>query len=202
MASVIGLGGAVVPSRIPGMIPQVNARYRVCVGVMAVVLAVVAGCALVPVRQDPPSPDDRPEPPAGPVRDDPDLARLRARVVDAHNQVRAAAKLPSLAVSQRLRAAAQAHARDMAARVKMTHEGSRGTRPVDRIKATGYPYRRAGENIAAGFFSVDQLMKGWMNSPRHKRNILGGFSQIGVGCAIGEDGKRYWCVTFGLPLRR
>ena len=42
-------------------------------------------------------------------------------------------------------------------------------------------------------------MKGWMDSSHHKRNILGGFSQIGVGSAIDEDGKRYWCVNFGLP---
>jgi uncharacterized protein YkwD len=45
-------------------------------------------------------------------------------------------------------------------------------------------------------------MKGWMDSPPHKRNILGSFSQIGVACATAEDGKRYWCVTFGLPARR
>jgi uncharacterized protein YkwD len=46
------------------------------------------------------------------------------------------------------------------------------------------------------------LMKGWMESPHHKRNILGSYSQIGVACAIDVDGKRYWCVTFGLPARR
>ena len=42
----------------------------------------------------------------------------------------------------------------------------------------------------------------WMDSPPHKRNIFGSFSQIGVACATGESGKRYWCVTFGLPNRR
>ncbi len=47
-----------------------------------------------------------------------------------------------------------------------------------------------------------RLMKGWMESPPHKRNILGSFSQIGVAYATAEDGKRYWCVTFGLPARR
>jgi uncharacterized protein YkwD len=45
-------------------------------------------------------------------------------------------------------------------------------------------------------------MKGWMNSPHHKQNILGSYSQIGVVCAIGESEKRYWCVTFGLLNRR
>jgi uncharacterized protein YkwD len=169
---------------------------------LAVWTAVVTGCASAALRDNPPSLGDRTAPPARQDRNEPDLARLCAEVVEAHNRIRAAAKLPALETSERLQAAAQAHAEDMAARRKMTHEGSRGSRPIDRIKAKGYPYRRAGENIAAGFHSVDRLMKGWMDSPRHKRNILGGFSQIGVGCAIDEDGKRYWCVTFGLPLRR
>ena len=168
---------------------------------MAVWAAVVAGCASAVVRDDPPSRIERTGPPPRQDRDQPDLARLRAEVLEAHNRIRAAAKLPPLETSERLQAAAQAHARDMAARRRMTHQGSRGSRPIDRIKAKGYPYRRAGENIATGSYSVDQLMKGWMNSPPHKRNILGGFSQIGVGCAIDEDGKRYWCVNFGLPLR-
>jgi uncharacterized protein YkwD len=171
--------------------------------VLAVILcaAVGAGCASAAARSDRPSASERTAPKPRQDHDGPDLASLRTEVVEAHNQIRTAAKLPALEVNQRLQAAAQAHARDMAVRSKMSHEGSRGTRPIDRIKAQRYPYRRAGENIAAGYFSVDQLMKGWMNSPRHKRNILGGFSQIGVGCAIAEDGKRYWCVTFGLPLR-
>jgi uncharacterized protein YkwD len=90
----------------------------------------------------------------------------------------------------------------MAARDRMTHKGGDGSGPIERIKATGYAYRRAGENIAAGRFTVERLMNGWMDSPPHKRNILGSFSQIGVACATSESGKRYWCVTFGFPNRR
>jgi uncharacterized protein YkwD len=84
----------------------------------------------------------------------------------------------------------------------MTHKGGDGSTAIVRIKDTGYPYRRAGENIAAGCFTTDALMQGWMDSPPHKRNILGSYSQIGVACATAENGKRYWCVTFGLPMRR
>jgi hypothetical protein len=123
-------------------------------------------------------------------------------VVQAHNRIRAAAKRPALAVSPRLQAAAQRHATDMAARGEMTHKGGDGSTAIVRIKDTGYPYRRAGENIAAGCFTTDALMQGWMDSPPHKRNILGSYSQIGVACATAENGKRYWCVTFGLPMRR
>jgi uncharacterized protein YkwD len=123
-------------------------------------------------------------------------------VVKAHNRLRAEAKLPRLAISTKLSAAAERHAKDMAAHEKMNHKGSDGSSPIDRIKAEGYPYRRAGENIAAGRFNTERLMKGWVDSPHHKKNILGSFSQIGVACATGESGKRYWCVTFGLPIRQ
>jgi uncharacterized protein YkwD len=131
-----------------------------------------------------------------------DLAALRAQVLEAHNRIRAEAKLPPLSVSAKLQAAADAHARDMAARGKMSHTGSDGSTVVERTKARNYRCYRVGENIAHGRYNTDRLMKGWMDSPPHKRNILGSFSQIGVACAIAEDGKRYWCVTFGLPARR
>jgi uncharacterized protein YkwD len=123
-------------------------------------------------------------------------------VFQAHNRVRAEAKRPALRRSTKLQASAERHAKDMAAHDKMTHNGSDGSSPFDRIKDEGYQYRRAGENVAVGRFETDRLMKGWMESPHHKRNILGSFSQIGVACATAASGKRYWCVTFGLPTRR
>jgi uncharacterized protein YkwD len=123
-------------------------------------------------------------------------------VVKAHNRIRGEAKRPALVISSKLQAAAERHARDMAAHRKMAHKGSDGSTLFDRITSEGYDYRRAGENIASGRFTIDGLMKGWMDSPPHKRNILGSFSQIGVAYATAEDGKRYWCVTFGFPARR
>ncbi len=125
-----------------------------------------------------------------------------AQIIAEHNRIRSEAKLPKLTVSTKLQAAAERHARDMAAQGKMSHTGSDDTAPADRIKAAGYRFRRCGENVAVGQFSVERLMKGWMDSPTHKDNILGSFSQIGAACATAENGKRYWCVTFGLPARR
>lgn len=136
--------------------------------------------------------------PSGPISPE-QLEELRAQIVEAHNSLRAAAKLKKLTSNRKLTVAAQAHADDMATRRRMTHTGGDGSSSSERIKAQGYRYFRTGENIAAGYFTVDKLMKGWMDSPSHRRNILGGFSEIGVGCAVGEDAKRYWCVTFGLP---
>src|SRR5262245_53150737 len=123
-------------------------------------------------------------------------------LVELHNKLRAEAKLGTLSVNKKLQEAAEVHARDMASRHKMTHTGSDGSTPSSRITGRGYRMRRSGENIAFGHFTPLGVMKGWMDSPTHKLNILGSFSQIGVGYAIAEDGTPYWCVTFGLPARR
>ncbi len=162
-----------------------------------------AGCAWVPIGNDRIAfaGDAQDTAPAGKSREF-DAKAACAEVIKAHNRIRAEAKLPPLEVSSKLQAAAEKHAKDMAAQGKMSHNGSDGSSSIHRITAKGYKYRRAGENIAAGQFNVEGLMKGWMESPHHKRNILGSFSQIGVACATGENGKRYWCVTFGLPARR
>jgi uncharacterized protein YkwD len=122
-------------------------------------------------------------------------------LVAFHNQVRAEAKLPSLQVSKKLQAAAFEHARDMADHKKMSHTGSDGSTPSSRILARGYRMRRTGENIAFGQRHVEDVMKKWMKSPPHKRNILGSFSEIGAACATASDGTLYWCVSFGLPAR-
>ncbi len=128
--------------------------------------------------------------------------RLRTGIVEAHNALRTDAKLKKVTSNRKLTAAAQAHAEDMAARHKMSHTGGDGSSSSERVKARGYRYFRAGENVAAGRFTAERVMKGWMDSPGHRRNILGGYSEIGVGYAVDESGTGYWCVTFGLPASR
>jgi uncharacterized protein YkwD len=166
--------------------------------VLAVVLAPLA-CSGPPrrARADDRPPDTKLEPPPSAA----EIAERVAKVVALHNEERAKEKLNSLEISPKLTKAAQRHAEDMAKRQEMSHKGSDGTMPADRIKEAGYVYRRSGENVAYGRYTPEKLMQGWMDSPTHRKNILGSYSQIGVACAIAEDGRSYWCVTFGLPLR-
>ncbi len=173
---------------------------------MTACLSAAPGCAGAPGRpaqaparrsfQPPDEPDH-----ATPILPE-ELPEIRTRIIESHNKIRAGVKLGKLVPSQKLTLVAQAHAEDMAARRKMSHTGGDGSSPADRVKRRGYRYRRVGENVAYGHFTEDRVMKGWMESRHHKDNILGGFSEIGVGCAVGEDGKRYWCVNFGLPATR
>jgi uncharacterized protein YkwD len=123
-------------------------------------------------------------------------------LVAAHNRVRAAHGRPPLAISGPLEAAAREHALDMARHRWMSHRGSDLSSPFRRMAAQGYTYRRAGENVAAGQRSVEEVMRGWMLSPGHRANILGRYSQIGAACATATGGTPYWCVTFGEPDAR
>jgi uncharacterized protein YkwD len=84
----------------------------------------------------------------------------------------------------------------------MSHRGSDGSSPFDRISRQGYRYRAAAEYVAFGFDDIESVMDGWMKSPGHRRNILGSFSEIGVGRAVAKDGASYWCATFGTSLGR
>jgi uncharacterized protein YkwD len=126
---------------------------------------------------------------------------LRA-LVAAHNKERAAEELGPLTPNAKLSAAALVQARDMAEHDKMTHEGSDGSKFNERIERQGYQGRRLAENVATGHRNVEEVMREWMDSPHHRDNILGNFSEIGVAYADSEDGTRYWCTTFGLPRRK
>ena len=128
-----------------------------------------------------------------------DPSRTSAGLVEAHNDERARRGLPPLVPDERLDAAAQEHAEDMAARRRMSHRGSDGSSPFRRMERSDYRFRRAAENVAAGQRSVAEVMNDWMRSPGHRRNVLGNFTGIGTGHATDTSGTPYWCVTFGTP---
>lgn len=124
----------------------------------------------------------------------------RPALLEAHNRERAASKLPPLKSNAKLDAAALEHARDMARHDKMTHEGSDESTPAQRVERQDYHYQTIGENVAAGQRSVPEVMRTWMDSPPHKKNILGDFTEIGSACVRSRDGTPYWCVDFGRPI--
>ncbi len=127
---------------------------------------------------------------------------LAEALLEAHNKVRAEEKRPPLKLNVRLNEAAQAHARDMAEHGKLTHDGTDGSAPPDRIKRTGYVYKECGENVADGQDDVGSAMRTWLKSPPHRKNILGHFTEMGGAMVKGADGTAYWCVDFGQPIAR
>ncbi|MGW6689976.1 CAP domain-containing protein [Streptomyces sp. NPDC054961] len=119
----------------------------------------------------------------------------QAEVLALVNTERAAAGCPALTVNAKLTKAAQDHSADMAAHSNMSHTGSDGSDPGQRITRAGYQWRTYGENVAYGYSTPAKVMEGWMNSPGHKRNILDcSYKEIGIGLA--QPGQ-YWTQDFG-----
>lgn len=161
---------------------------------LAAVMVFIPGCLVASTRSPVPA-VPRVEVPSE------DDSAILAGLVDAHNRERARSGLTPLAVDPRLEAAASRHAADMANRRTMSHKGGDRSSPFQRMQAEGYRYGRAAENIAAGTFTLETLMRAWMRSPGHRRNILGPYSHVGASFAIDNGGISYWCVTFGTPFR-
>ncbi|MFD8863228.1 CAP domain-containing protein [Streptomyces sp. NPDC059590] len=126
------------------------------------------------------------------------LARAAATVRELTNAERAAAGLPPLAADPDLTVAAQRHSEDMVARDFYSHTDPEGGQPWDRAAAAGCRHRGIGENIACGQRTPAEVVRGWMNSPGHRANILKPeFSHIGIGYATGSRAGTYWTQLFG-----
>ncbi|MFF3501801.1 CAP domain-containing protein [Streptomyces sp. NPDC003247] len=117
------------------------------------------------------------------------------RVVALVNSERSKAGCSALTLNAKLTKAAQDHSADMALHSNMSHTGSDGSDPAERLTRAGYSWSSYGENVAYGYSSPEEVMAGWMSSPGHKRNILNcDFKEIGVGLA--QPGN-YWTQDFG-----
>jgi uncharacterized protein YkwD len=124
------------------------------------------------------------------------------QVVALTNAERLGKGCKALTVDATLTAVAQDHSEDMAKRNFFDHNNPDGKSPFDRMSAAGYKYGMAAENIAAGYRSPADVVKGWMNSSGHRANILNcGVTEIGVGYAAGGTHGMYWTQDFGAPMR-
>lgn len=119
----------------------------------------------------------------------------------ATSAARARAGLPAVKSNPILDRAAAEHACDMAKRGRMTHIGSTTSGPGARVKALGYRPALTAENIAAGPFDLNRVLREWNTSPKHLENILiPQLRDVGIGQAIGADGKtRFWAAVYGAP---
>lgn len=63
------------------------------------------------------------------------------------------------------------------------------------LSEVGYNYLTAGENLALGQKTSEEVVRAWMNSPGHRKNILNPkFEEIGVGSY-----EKGWTQVFGTP---
>jgi len=130
-----------------------------------------------------------------------DLERMRREMLDRVNLERASRSLPPLRRHPLLDEAAQSHASDMRARRYYGHDTPEGRTVMDRVQARGYRAAFAGENIARGQYSVQEVMDGWMGSPVHQQHLLSSvLNEVGFGLAFGKIPGGYeiiWVQNFG-----
>ena len=145
-----------------------------------------------------------------------DASELELMAHDLVNQERTSRGLDALKWNQRVALVARAHSRDMGENNYTSHQDLGGGYHDERLETGGvYYYNLSGENIARGgivtFYGVNELgeiisreyrtreemvgmiVSGWMNSTRHRENILKeGYGEAGMGIAVAPDNETYY----------
>lgn len=119
---------------------------------------------------------------------------IEQEVIKLVNAERAKAGLPALKYDWELARVAEHKSQDMHDKKYFDHTSPTYGTPFNMMKNYGIQYTAAGENIAKGQTTAEQVMKAWMNSEGHRANILNkNFTHIGVGYVA--DGH-YWTQMF------
>ncbi|WP_235714563.1 CAP domain-containing protein [Neobacillus dielmonensis] len=116
------------------------------------------------------------------------------QVIELTNQQRSKNGVPALKEDTLLSSVAQKKAVDMQQNHYFSHTSPTYGSPFDMMRDFGVTYKSAGENIAQGQRTPQEVVNAWMNSEGHRKNILSpNFTHIGVG--FEESGKQ-WSQMF------
>ncbi|APC47228.1 CAP domain-containing protein [Virgibacillus halodenitrificans] len=122
------------------------------------------------------------------------LSQFEQEVFELTNQEREKNGLAPLKVDVELSKVAREKSRDMAANNYFSHNSPTYGSPFDMMKQFGITYRAAGENIAKGQRTPEEVVNAWMNSEGHRANILSSkYTHIGIGYV--EQGN-HWTQQF------
>ncbi|KAB2338157.1 sporulation protein [Cytobacillus depressus] len=122
------------------------------------------------------------------------VSAYEQKVVELTNQQRAKYGVPALQLDVNLSKVARAKSLDMKTKGYFDHNSPTYGSPFDMMKQFGITYSSAGENIAMGQRTPEEVVNAWMNSDGHRKNILNpSFTHIGVGYVA--EGN-YWTQQF------
>lgn len=130
-------------------------------------------------------------PPASEINGDQEFADEVVRLVNAERKGNGRKEL---VVDPRLVQAANIRAREVS--TLFEHVRPDGSNSFTVVEELGIKYFAVGENIAYNHKTPEAVMKAWMNSPGHKRNILDkDYNTIGVGVYT-VNGSKYVAQIF------
>jgi uncharacterized YkwD family protein len=122
------------------------------------------------------------------------IGQMAQQVITLTNNERKKAGLQPLQPDASLSKVAQTKTNDMEAKHYFSHTSPTYGSPFDMMRDFGVTYRSAGENIAMGQTTAQQVVTAWMNSEGHRKNILSpSFTNIGVGFTSNGN---YWSQMF------
>ncbi|MGD6942100.1 CAP domain-containing protein [Cytobacillus gottheilii] len=122
------------------------------------------------------------------------VSAFEQQVLDLTNAERAKYGVPALKLDTELSKVAREKSNDMKSKGYFDHNSPTYGSPFDMMKQFGISYKTAGENIAMGQRSPQEVVTAWMNSEGHRKNILNAnFTHLGVGHVA--DGN-YWTQMF------
>lgn len=120
-----------------------------------------------------------------------DIQEFEYEVLELANEERKAQGLEPLEFSVEVSEVARAKSHDMADSNYFDHQSPNYGSPFEMMQTFGVDYRAAGENIAMGQRSPEEVMNGWMNSEGHRKNIMHDqFTHLGVGY-VEKNGTTY-----------
>ncbi|MGL5314844.1 MAG: CAP domain-containing protein [Peptostreptococcaceae bacterium] len=126
-----------------------------------------------------------------------DFSAYQKEVLNLVNAERAKQGLSALTLDSQLSNVATIKSQDMINKNYFDHNSPTYGSPFDMMKQFGISYKSAGENIAMGQKTPQEVVNAWMNSKGHRDNILNAnFTNLGVGVAKDSSGTIYWTQMF------
>ncbi|GIN86130.1 hypothetical protein J6TS2_25160 [Heyndrickxia sporothermodurans] len=128
------------------------------------------------------------------VKNTGNISKYSQQVIDLTNKERSKQGVPALKADTQLSSVAQKKSQDMQKNHYFSHTSPTYGSPFDMMRDFGVKYKNAGENIAQGQQTPQEVVNAWMNSSGHRKNILNkDFTHIGVGF---EQEGNHWSQMF------
>lgn len=125
------------------------------------------------------------------------------KAVSDLNNYRARHGLKPVRIAPKLIEASRIHADDLARAGIISHSGTDGSTHGDRAQRVGYNFLIAGENVATGQKSWEQVFKDWQESPGHNENLLRpDVSEFGIALVYEPRTtySTYWAMLVAEPM--
>lgn len=127
-------------------------------------------------------------------------------LIDFTNETRKELGIPPLIRNNLLQISSLEKARELSSLGYFSHSSPDGSAPWKFFRSAKYDYDFAGENLALNFPTSRKVHEGWLNSPKHRDNIVDPrFQEIGISVITSlykEEPVLFVVQHFGLPKQK